>query len=680
SSSVTVTPGGTTTLDLLAKQGTWSFGRIFNDLNANGVQDPGETGMAGVQVFASYNAQPSPASGDPVAITDASGQYFFPNGAGLNGKRLQVVVPSGYYTTTTASTFWIPNGSVGNVPGPTFGISNAPRPGNIQFNYAVDLNGDGSVTTADTAATQIALRIFEDTNGNATYDSDEPGGYLVSGSILPKLAFGPHTFRVDLPAGWTSSLPDNELNVSVPDNATVVLPAFTVTPGLPQDAVSLRGRLFQDSDFSQINTPDKPAVGGAQVWIDSNANGVLDPAEPYAYSDAAGRYAFSGLVAGTQHVHFNFGSYVTAGPSSATTYDAILSGTPVVHDVPLYPLSQSVRYAVQVRLDANGNGILDDTDPALAQTRIVVQGSTVATDSQGKYSTTGPSGLYAPSVDSLSGYTIVGTPPSTTLYAGQSSLDNVLLLSGTSTSLSTLSGTVYRDANYDGQRQSGEAGQGNIRVFVDTNGDGTLTAGEPSALTNSTGAYTIQNIPVGAWDVLLENPVNEYQLTSAQKYNVAFDNSTITGITFAIAPQNGQIGGRVFYDYNANNVFDSTDDGLGFFSVYLDLNNNLSYDAGIDVLAMTDTLGFYHFSGLPINRPEVVRLNSPVGYSSASAAVLTPTPATPTVTHDFGVTNGTGKIIGGTQYHDWNQNGQRDSNESAESNYAVTLTNLATNQ
>lgn len=50
----------------------------WNDLNGNGVRDPGEPGMPGVYIYADLDRNGSIALGEPAAITDAHGAYFIP--------------------------------------------------------------------------------------------------------------------------------------------------------------------------------------------------------------------------------------------------------------------------------------------------------------------------------------------------------------------------------------------------------------------------------------------------------------------------------------------------------------------------------------------------------------------------------------------------------------------------
>src|SRR5690242_2140664 len=54
----------------------------------------------------------------------------------------------------------------------------------------------------------------------------------------------------------------------------------------------------------------------------------------------------------------------------------------------------------------------------------------------------------------------------------------------------SISGTAYRDANLDGVRQSSETGLAGEIVYVDANNNGKFDAGERSATSNASGAYT----------------------------------------------------------------------------------------------------------------------------------------------------------------------------------------------
>ena len=82
----------------------------------------------------------------------------------------------------------------------------------------------------------------------------------------------------------------------------------------------------------------------------------------------------------------------------------------------------------------------------------------------------------------------------------------------------SVSGTRFRDADRDGQRDPDEPGLSGWRIYLDENATGQFEAGEPSALTADNGTYKISDIPKSAtprtvrmvsrngWDCSLPNP------------------------------------------------------------------------------------------------------------------------------------------------------------------------------
>src|SRR5689334_10154557 len=64
-----------------------------------------------------------------------------------------------------------------------------------------------------------------------------------------------------------------------------------------------------------------------------------------------------------------------------------------------------------------------------------------------------------------------------------------------------VSGFVYRDLNGDDIRQTGEPGLANRTVFHDANFNNRLDPGEISAVSDSSGAYRLANVPAGAKNI-----------------------------------------------------------------------------------------------------------------------------------------------------------------------------------
>ncbi len=71
-------------------------------------------------------------------------------------------------------------------------------------------------------------------------------------------------------------------------------------------------------------------------------------------------------------------------------------------------------------------------------------------------------------------------------------------LSGSGSTGGSASGIVFFDANRNGQRDNNEIAEAGVTVFIDTNNDGKLGAGELSVVTNSSGAFTLTSVTNGS--------------------------------------------------------------------------------------------------------------------------------------------------------------------------------------
>ncbi len=73
-------------------------GTVFNDLNANGVDDPGENGIAGVTVFIDANASGTLNPGELSTVTDSKGKYNI-TGVPAGVRDVYEIPPSGFIPT-----------------------------------------------------------------------------------------------------------------------------------------------------------------------------------------------------------------------------------------------------------------------------------------------------------------------------------------------------------------------------------------------------------------------------------------------------------------------------------------------------------------------------------------------------------------------------------------------------
>jgi hypothetical protein len=129
-------------------------GTVFADLNGDGIQDNGETGLSGVRVYVDLKNTGSYVSTDPSAITAANGTYSIPmmDVPGGQTYTIREVLPSGYIQTVAVQTITSKYDDLATV---NFG--DFPTTFNASLDYYVDLNSSGTT-----------VQIFAGTSGSGT--------------------------------------------------------------------------------------------------------------------------------------------------------------------------------------------------------------------------------------------------------------------------------------------------------------------------------------------------------------------------------------------------------------------------------------------------------------------------------------------------------------------------------
>ena len=282
----------------------------------------------------------------------------------------------------------------------------------------------------------------------------------------------------------------------------------------------------------------------------------------------------------------------------------------------------------------------------------------------------------------------------------------------------SLSVTAFSDINQNGVLDPGEAALANVGLFVDLNNDGVEEAGEPTATTDSTGAATFSDLPVGTYSVLpVTTPANYTAPTPPAKFSVTANMTTTGALPFTpvpVVPPTGtaSIAGYVINDLNGNGASNSGEPVLAGRTVWIDLNNNGVIDPG-EPQQVTTSGGKFLFSNLAAGK-YTVRDILPTGWQQtgpASGAYVDsvssgqslggntfceinvpppPTISTGTASIHAYVVNDTNKdgkwssgevgITGRTVWIDLNNNGVLDAGEPTQTtgaNGAFTFANLA---
>jgi hypothetical protein len=264
--------------------------RVWLDANANGAQDAGEAGVAGVTVqlsgtdaFGQAVTRTTTTASDNLATAgvDETGSYLFSRLA-PGTYTVTFVLPSGYSFTTQLN------------PGNADGIANDSDANTATgVTSAVVLSSGEIERDVDAGLYQgaaIGDRVWEDTNANGQQDAGEAGiagatvrlytcvngapGALVaqtttnaSGNYaFAGLMPGQYIVAFETPSGYTLGTADVGADGTDSDaGAGGLSGCYTLASGETNDTV--------DAGFW------RPAAIGDRVWLDANANGQQDAGE-----------------------------------------------------------------------------------------------------------------------------------------------------------------------------------------------------------------------------------------------------------------------------------------------------------------------------------------------------------------------------------------------------------------
>jgi len=358
-------------------QGTIS-GVVYEDTNGNGKQDPSEPGIDGVKVTIT-----DVLGNEKVLTTDENGQYAMEVGEG------STTITIDESTMTTGST-------------QTEG-SNPTTLTVAENEIARDVDGYKPPENAGT----INGLVYQDTNGNGSQDSDEPG--LEGVKVAVTDADG-HTQIVstDSNGSYVVTVPAGEITVDV--NDTTVPGGSTHTEGT--DPVTIT--MAEDGNATVVNgykPADNTGTVEGSIYEDANGNGVQDANESglegvtVTITDSEGH-----VQEVTTDENGNYTVLVPVGETVVTIDQSTLPGgskqtegenpstltvekDATVHDKDGFKLPEN-KGSIEgiIYLDANKNGSQDSNESGIEGISVSVVDSkgsiqTLVTDSNGVYST-----------------------------------------------------------------------------------------------------------------------------------------------------------------------------------------------------------------------------------------------------------------------------------------------------
>ncbi|WP_038141918.1 IPTL-CTERM sorting domain-containing protein [Thiothrix lacustris] len=617
-------------------------GYVLEDSNANGAQDLGEPGIAGVSIMLSG----ADVFGNPVTATTTTNVDGFYNFS----------VPPGTYTlsetnpadyTSSASRAGSVSGAVVvdvdavTTPAPSGVVSKHNdfldyRLGSIAGQVRDDVNYNGVLVDTEKGIAGITITLFTDPNG----DGDPADG--VSVATVTTNSLGNYLFSDLKPANYVVVETDFAEWQSTADSQGANDGRVPVVLASAQNSTG--------NDF--LDAKQKGGLSGI-VWTDSNTDGVHDTGEnpiPGATvivldasgsvvatltTDTDGAYEANSLPPGTYTVKVDpaslpVGMQQTADPDAVNDHQTTVTIMPGVSTTGLdFGYVGSVILGDRVWHDLNANGVQDAAEPGVAGVLVTLfrdkNGDGIPTaDEQLKTVVTGDNGAYQFSELLPLDYLVTFSQPAGYLRSldnqgGDDSLDSdadanglvaVSLKTGSNLTvdagfyhLGSLGDYVWLDANSNGIQDGSELLLAGVDVQLLDSAGALLT----TTLTDANGHYVFKDLPPATYTVKFVAPTG-MAFTSADQGDDALDSDadsnglaviTLTSgadmHTVDAGVQPASVSGRIWIDNNTPNALDDGVEG-GVVGVTINLVDTKT--GNVVATTTTGADGLYGFTGV----------------------------------------------------------------------------------
>ena len=555
--------------------------KVWLDKNANGVQDTGEAGLAGVTV------KLLDAGGNVVGTTTTGvdGSYLF-NNLAPGDYTAQVVAPAGYFLSgkdlggndAVDSDFDALTGKTG-VVNLSAGETDLSVDGGLYQKASIgdrvwsDSNGNGIQDAGEAGVAGATVKLL-DASGNviATTQTDANGNYL-----FKDLTPGTYSVQFTAPAGCSFTLKDAGSNDATDsDVGTVLGTTNLIANGSFESGASGWCGL---GDVVEVSTAGSFGVSGATgsyvAELDANKTGTVTgfyqdvatvAGQTYQLSVDLAQRSGTAAASNTVEIWWEGVKVATVDPASTTL-------TKYSFTVTAADASSRLEFREQAGDDDSLGGIIDNVR-LVTRSGGSVQNTIQTTLESGENDMSWDAGIYCPP-----------TPPAPPATA-------------------SIGDKVWEDLNYNGLQDAGEAGIAGVTVKLLNSAGGVVA----TTTTNSSGNYLFSNVAVGDYKLQVVAPSGYYYTKQDQGTSVTVDSdvnsSGLTSLTTLAAGEadltwdaglyrKASVGDRVWTDWNSNGLQDSGDGGIANCTVKL-----LNASGVVIATTTTDANGNYKFTNL----------------------------------------------------------------------------------
>ncbi|MBC7784197.1 MAG: ankyrin repeat domain-containing protein [Burkholderiales bacterium] len=239
--------------------------------------------------------------------------------------------------------------------------------------------------------------------------------------------------------------------------------------------------------------------------------------------------------------------------------------------------------------------------------------------------------------------------------------------------VASLAGKFFEDLNENGLLDDDEPGLADRIAYLDINKNAALDAGEPKQVASLYGDYQFLDLPAGTY-VLRQVAPQGWSATTSAKTLTLISGENRAGVNLGTVhkappppppPGKGSIVARAYIDTNRNKARDAGEAVMANVTVYLDANDNGSFDSG-ESSRKTDIAGAATFGDVTAGSYRV-RTIAPAGYQATQqplTLVVVKSGAASDAIFGFAkLATPTGGQISGYIVNDKNKNGAWNSGE-----------------